>query len=172
MADLMQAVGLHNLDWRNLFGISLPVAEIVIRGTAMYWFLFLVFRFVVPRDVGGIGIADILILVIIADASQNAMSGDYKTITDGALLIGVLVFWNMLFDRLSYYWPAFRRFSSPATLCVVKDGKLLRRNMRREYLTEEELWAHLRKESVTSLDEIDRVYIESDGGFSVLKKKG
>jgi len=166
MTDLIGSIA-----WRDLFGLSLPVSEIVIRGTAMYWLLFLLFRFVIPRDVGGIGISDILILVIIADASQNAMSGDYKTITDGALLIGVLVFWNMLFDRLSYYWPPFRRFSARATLCIVKDGKMLRRNMRREYLTEEELWAHLRKEGVTSLDEIDRVYLESDGEFSILKKK-
>ena len=162
---------LQGIDWLELFGLSIPLSEILIRGTVMYWLLFLVFRFLIPRDVGRIGIADILILVIIADASQNAMSGDYKTITDGAVLVGVLVSWSMLFDRLSYFSPAFRRFASPATLCIVRDGKLMRRNMRREYLTEEELWAHLRKEGVTSLDEIKDVYLESDGGFSIVKRR-
>lgn len=162
---------LQGIDWHGLFSLSIPLSEILMRGTVMYWLLFLVFRFLIPRDMGRIGIADILILVIISDASQNAMSGDYKTITDGAVLVGVLVAWSMLFDRLSYLWPAFRRFASPATLCIVHDGKLMRRNMRREYLTEEELWAHLRKEGVTSLDEIKDVYLESDGGFSVVKRK-
>ncbi|GGB95245.1 DUF421 domain-containing protein [Oxalicibacterium flavum] len=163
--------GWSDLDWNGMFGMTVPFAEILIRGTVMYWLLFLIFRFLIPRDVGGIGIADILILVIIADAAQNAMSGDYKSVTDGALLVGVLVAWNMFFDRLSYFWPAFRRFSTPPSLCLVSKGKLMRRNMRREFITEDELWEHLRREGVDSLDQVESVRMESDGGFSVLKRK-
>lgn len=162
---------LSGVDWRGLFGISIPVSELIVRGTAIYWLLFIIFRFVIPRDVGSIGIADILILVIIADASQNAMSGDYKTVTDGFVLIAVLVGWNVIFDRLSFYSPAFRRFTTPSTLCLVRNGRILKRNMRREFITEEELRGHLRLEGVESLDEVDAVYLESDGGFSVLKKR-
>ncbi len=159
------------IDWAELFSISVPVSEMIVRGTAIYWFLFIVFRFVIPRDVGSIGLADILILVIIADASQNAMSGDYKTIADGMVLIAVLVFWNLLFDRFSFYFPAFRRFATPATLCLVKDGRILKRNMRREFITEEELWGHLRTEGIESLDQVLAVHLESDGEFSVFKKE-
>ena len=50
----------------RLFEFSIPVWELVVRGSAMYWFLFLAFRFVVRRDIGSVGIADILILVIVA----------------------------------------------------------------------------------------------------------
>lgn len=159
------------IDWVELFKISVPISEMIVRGTAIYWFLFIVFRFVIPRDVGAIGIADILILVIIADASQNAMSGDYKTITDGMVLIAVLVGWNLAFDRLAFYFPLFRRFATPATLCLVKDGRMLRRNMRREFITDDELWSHLRMEGVESLAQVRTVYLESDGGFSVIKKE-
>lgn len=160
-----------SIDWIRLFGISVPISEMIVRGTAIYWFLFIVFRFVIPRDVGAIGIADILILVIIADASQNAMSGDYKTITDGMVLIAVLVAWNLAFDRLAFYFPAFRRFAAPASLCLVKDGQILRRNMRREFITDDELWSQLRMEGVESLAQVRTVYLESDGGFSVIKKE-
>lgn len=158
------------IDWSELFSLSLPVSEMIVRGTAIYWFLFIVFRFVIPRDVGAIGIADILILVIIADASQNAMSGDYKTISDGMVLIAVLVFWNLLFDRLAFYSPAFRRFTTPATICLMKNGRILKRNMRREFITEEELWSHLRTQGIESLEQVKTVHLESDGEFSVLKK--
>ena len=51
------------MNWNELFGIHLPVAEIVLRGSCIYWVLFLLFRFVLRRDVGAIGIADILLLV-------------------------------------------------------------------------------------------------------------
>lgn len=163
----------HFLDtnWLELFRLSVPISEMIVRGTAIYWFLFIVFRFVIPRDVGAIGIADILILVIIADASQNAMSGDYKTITDGMVLIAVLVGWNLVFDRAAFYFPGFRRFATPATLCLIKDGRMLKRNMRREFITDEELWSHLRMEGIESLAQVSTVYLESDGGFSVIKKE-
>jgi uncharacterized membrane protein YcaP (DUF421 family) len=157
------------INWAELFSLSVPISEMIVRGTAIYWFLFIVFRFVIPRDVGAIGIADILILVIIADASQNAMSGDYKTITDGMVLIAVLVGWNLIFDRLAFYVPTFRRFATPAALCLVKDGRMLKRNMRREFITDDELWSHLRMDGVESLAQVRTVYLESDGGFSVIK---
>lgn len=160
-----------DVDWLELFRISVPISEMIIRGTVVYWFLFVVFRFVVRRDVGEVGIADILLLVIIADASQNAMSGGYETITDGMILISVIVSWNVIFDRLSFYSPAFHRFATPSTLCMVKNGRLIKRNLRREFITEDELWSHLRMQGVESLDDVQSVYLEADGGFSVMKKK-
>ena len=74
----------------RLFEFTVPAWELVIRGSAMYWFLFLAFRFVMRRDMGSAGIADILILVIVADASQNAMAGGYESVSDGMILAGVL----------------------------------------------------------------------------------
>lgn len=158
-----------NVNWSALFGLSLPFAEILIRGTATYWFLFLLFRFVVRRDIGAVGLADVLVLVIVADASQNAMAGEYKTITDGMVLVSVLVFWNMVLDWLSFRFPFVRRIAEPSSLCMVKNGRMLKRNMRREFITDEELWAKLRQQGVTSLQEVKEVYLEPDGQFSVIK---
>jgi uncharacterized membrane protein YcaP (DUF421 family) len=160
-----------DLDWSALFGVNVPVLEMIVRGTVVYWFLFIIFRFVIPRDVGKIGIADILILVIIADASQNAMAGEYTTITEGMVLISVLVAWNVIFDRLSFYSPAFRRFTTPSLRCLVKDGRIQKQNMRREFITEDELWTHLRQQGIETLSDVRTVYLESDGGFSVVKTK-
>ena len=156
-------------DLTAVFGFSTPVVEIVVRGTASYWFLFLVFRFIVRRDVGAVGIADILILVIIADASQNAMAGEYTSVTDGMILVLTLVGWNLLLDWMSFRYSAFRHFASPGALLLVKDGKLLKRNMRREFITEEELWSKLREEGIERLDQVKTVYLEPDGGFSVIR---
>jgi hypothetical protein len=69
-----------SLDWGEIFGISTSPPELIIRGTAMYLFLFLMFRVVIRRRVGAVGMADILVLVIVADAAQNGMSGEYRSV--------------------------------------------------------------------------------------------
>jgi len=163
--------GLFDIDWAEVFGLGLSPLELFARGSAMYWFLFFVFRFVVRRDVGSVGVADILILVIVADAAQNAMSGEYTSVADGFVLVGTLIFWNVLLDRLSFHYRWFRVFATAPPLCIVRDGKVLRRNMRKEYVTDEELWAQVREQGVSTLEEVKAVYIEMDGKFSVIKQK-
>src|ERR1044072_5697436 len=87
---------------QDLFSIHVPVLELGVRGTLVYWLLLAVFRFVLRRDVGAVGIADILLLVIVADAAQNAMSGGYDTFAEGAVLVCTIVGWNWLLDVLSW----------------------------------------------------------------------
>lgn len=164
--------GIFDVDWAEVFAFGVSPLEIVVRGTAMYWFLFVIFRFVVRRDVGSVGVADILILVIVADAAQNGMSGEYTSVPDGMLLVGTLIFWNALLDRLSFHFPAFSRFTEAPPLLLVRNGRMLRANMRREYITENELWTQLRQQGVDDLAQVKKAYLEPDGEFSVIRKDG
>jgi uncharacterized membrane protein YcaP (DUF421 family) len=158
------------LDWQELFKTSVPIAEITLRGSSVYWFLFLLFRFVMRRDVGSVGIADVLVLVIIADASQNAMAGGYTSITDGFILIGTIVSWNLLLDWLSFRFPRLGRLARPAALRSVRDGKIQYRNLRRELISDQELMSKIREQGVPSLEEVQDVQMEDDGKISVIKR--
>jgi uncharacterized membrane protein YcaP (DUF421 family) len=158
-------------DWQALFGLSVSPWELVVRGTAVYWFLVWVFRTILRRDAGSVGIADILLLVIIADAAQNAMAGEYRSITDGLILVSTIIVWNVLIDRLSSRSPRFRRLFEADKIQVVRDGRILGRNLRREYIAEEELKAKLREKGVEDVKEVKAAYFEADGAFSVIKKK-
>lgn len=157
------------VDLAEIFGLSTPLIEIFLRGSVMYWFLFLLFRFVIRRDVGSVGLADILILVIVADASQNAMAGEYTSVTDGMVLVVTLIAWNILLDWLAWRFPVFRQFAEPSSLPLVSQGRLLLRNMRHELITEDELWTHLRQQGIERLDQVKIAYLESDGSFSVIR---
>ena len=159
-----------NIDWAELFVPNLPIMETVIRGTLVYWFLFLVFRLVIKRDIGSIAVTDLVVVVIIADAAQNAMAADYKSITDGLILIGTIVFWNFLFDWAAYRFRWIDRFMAPAALKLIKDGRILHRNLRREFLTEEELMRKVRESGVEDLSQIQSAYMEGDGTISVIKR--
>ena len=81
-------------DALALFQLGPDPMLLVLRGTAVYWGLFLLFRFLLRRDTGSMGIADILLLVLIADASQNAMAGGYDSIADGALVVLTIAGWS------------------------------------------------------------------------------
>lgn len=156
------------IDWSEIFMFSLSPWELMIRGTLVFFFLFCLFRFFLHRDVGELGIADLLVLVIIADASQNAMSNEYKSVTDGIVLIGTIAVWSYLFNVLSFRYPWFRRFTSPGPLCLVRDGRKLRKNMRSQYITDEELSAMMRNHGIEDVTKIKRAYLESDGQLSVI----
>ena len=155
----------------QLFAVSVPPWELMIRGTVMYWALFVLFRFLLRRDVGSIAIADVLLLVLIADASQNAMAGGYESITDGIVLVGTIGGWNLLLDWLAFRFAAVRRVLEPAPLPLVRDGRLLRQNMRRELVSVDELNAQLRQQGVDEYAEIKVAIMESDGTVSVIKKQ-
>lgn len=157
------------MDAGALFGVHVPVMELVIRGSAVYWFLFLVFRFVIRRDIGSLGIADVLLLVILADAAQNAMAGEYKSITEGFILLGTIIGWNILLDWLSFHFRAVGRFTTPRALLLVRHGRFMPSNLRRERLTPDEVMTKLREQGVAHLREVRHAYLESDGQISVIR---
>lgn len=158
-------------DIAALFRSGVDPLELIVRGTAIYWLLFLLFRFALRRDPGSIGIADVLLLVLIADAAQNGMSGDYHTITDAAILVATIAGWNWLLDYLAWRFAPLRRFVEPPPLKLVVHGQLQRRAMRRELITMEELQSKLREHGVENLDEVKLAVLESGGEISVIKRK-
>ena len=158
------------VDWAGLFGLSVPPLELIVRGSAMYLFLFLMFRVVVRRRIGAVGMADILVLVIVADAAQNAMAGEYKSVTDGAILVGTILAWDMLIDWANWRFPALRGWLEAPPLLLVRNGHVIRRNLRHEFVTEDELQAKLRQKGVKDVGEVAEARMESDGEVSVIKK--
>jgi len=159
------------MDWSELFALSVSPWELVIRGSAMYLFLFVLFRVVVKRRVGAVGMADILILVIVADAAQNGMAGEYKSVTDGFILVATLVGWNMLFDFLAFRFAFLRKLLEPPPLLVIEDGRVLWKHLRRELMSEAEMKTRLREHGVADPAEVHKAFMEPDGQMTVLKKK-
>jgi uncharacterized membrane protein YcaP (DUF421 family) len=159
-------------DLSQAFAPTMPVLELVVRGSVMFWFLALVFRLVLRRDVGSMGITDFLFVVLLGDAAQNGMIGDATSATDAIVLISTLVFWNVLIDWATSRFPAVERVFSPRRLCLVRDGRCNRRAMRREFISDAELMSKVREEGLEDLAQVKRMYLESDGEISLIRKPG
>lgn len=156
----------------RLFGLTLPPWELVLRGSATYWFLFALFRFVLRRDVGSIAIADVLLLVLIADASQNAMAGEYKSITDGFILVSTIIGWNYLLDWAAFRFEFLRRVAEPPPLLLIRRGRVLRENLRKEMLTLDELRSKLRAQGVEDVSAVKLAHMEGSGEISIIMMPG
>lgn len=160
------------MNWGDIFGLTMNPLELVVRGTATYWFIIVLFRVLLRRAVGAVGIADVLLLVLIADAAQNAMAGSYTSVTDGAILVSTIIGWSVAFDWLAFRFPRLARLLEPRPLPLVEHGRVLRRNLREEFLSEEELMAKLRDQGVEHLADVKRATMESDGTVSVIRYDG
>ena len=157
------------IDWAELIIPTHSLAEIIVRGTIMYLALFAILRFVMLRQSSTIGITDILVIVVIADAAQNGFSKDYKSVTEGVLLVLTIVFWDIFLNWLSFRFKIFERLLTPAPLTLVKSGRMNHRNMRKELITKDELMGQLREQGVRELSEVKEACLEANGEISVVK---
>lgn len=159
------------LDWPKMFALQTPALEILLRGSLMYLALFTMLRVLLKRESGTTGMTDLLVVVLIADAAQNGMAGNYLSITDGLLLVAVIIGWSFLLDALAYRWRWAERLIRPRPLPLIVDGVILRRNLRRELITTDELMGQLRQQGIGDVTDVQRAFMESDGDFSFVLKK-
>jgi len=164
-------MNLLSADIAQLMQFTVSPLELVLRGTMMFWFLLLIFRLVLRRDIGSASITDFLFVVILGDAAQNAMIGEGSSVSDGMVLVSTLVAWNYGLDVLSYRFPRIDRLLSARKLCLVRDGKMQRRNLRKEFITVDELHEKIREAGLEHLDQVKMMYMESDGEISVIKRE-
>jgi len=156
----------------ELFALHVPVWELIARGSLVYWFLFVLFRFGLRRDSGSLGLADVLLVVLIADASQNGMSGEYKSVAEAMILVGTIAGWNVCIDWMAFQFPWFARFADPSVVMLIQHGRVIRRNLRREMLTVHELQSQLRQAGVMNIGEVKRATLEPDGHIGVIRYSG
>lgn len=162
---------LFDVNWQELFIPSISIVELLLRGSIVYLILFFVLRFIPSRQLGTLGITDLLLVVLFAEAAQNAMATNYTSITEGAILLGTVMFWSYFLNWLGYKFPLFQRFLNPPPLLLINNGRIIDRHMQQELITEDELMSKLRQQGVEFVKDVKKAYIESDGSISILTYK-
>ena len=158
---------MFSFDWRTLFIPSDSLLELFVRGTLLYFFILAAMR-VLRRQGGSVGTADLIVVVLVADAAQNGMAGEYKSITEGILLVGIIFFWDYAVDALSYRYAFVRRLVQPPPVILVRDGIPQRRHLQSQLLTMDDLNEQMREQGVDDIRNVKRCFIESDGRMSVI----
>jgi uncharacterized membrane protein YcaP (DUF421 family) len=154
------------MNLQELFVPSTSLLELFVRGTLSYFFLLIIFTFS-RREGGEIGISDILLVVLIVDAMQNGIANNYTSITEGLFLGATIFSWSYFINWLSYHSKFFESLTRPLPLPLIKDGNVIRKNLRRELITDDELQAQLRLQGVDDISKVARCYLEADGKISI-----
>ena len=177
MAGRLRSLGLATMgsvmtiDWNGIFVPSRGLLEVFVRGTLIYLALFAILRFVARRQAGQFGPADLLVIVLIADAAQNGLGKDYGSVTEAVMLVLTIVFWEYVIDWLSWRFPALRPILTTPSLTLIENGRFVAASLRHEMLTEDELMGQLREKEIEDVREVRLARLEGDGRISVLKRK-
>src|SRR5918911_1686830 len=150
-------------DWPTLLGIA--------GKTALIYVLVVVgLRLLGTRELGRLNAYDFVLIVVIANAVQNALVGGDNTLVGGLVSALTLLLMNLLFTWLlgRFPWLEKRVVGEPAVL--VSDGHAQWDRMRREGVTRDELMAALREHGVTRLEEVRLAVLEVDGDISVVPR--
>jgi uncharacterized membrane protein YcaP (DUF421 family) len=145
---------------------------IIVRTLVIYLVILGGLRLSGKREIGQMTVFDLVVLLLISNAVQNAMVGPDTSLLGGVLAALVLLLLNALVARLSLTWPGMRRLVEGSPTLLVLHGKVVPEHMRREGIDSESLLAALREHGVSDIKEVEMAVLEIDGSISVVPAGG
>src|SRR5438445_788037 len=100
-------------DWSRMFLPQMSLPEIVIRSTLVYLSIVFAFRIVLKRQAGMVSLSDLLVVSIVAGISRNPLIGNAYSITDGILVMAMVLAWSYFLDWLCFYVPFIHELLHP-----------------------------------------------------------
>lgn len=143
--------------------------EPVIRGIAIYVIIFFLVRFMGKKQLAKFTPFDLVLLMIISEAIQNGISGDDHSITGSLISVSVIIVINMLFNILLSKFPAVEKLIDGQPVVIILNGKLFKKVLKEQKITESEVFEALREHEVMNPEEVKCAILEKDGNISVIK---
>ncbi len=151
---------------------AIPLWDIVLRTAGVYVVILFGLRLAGKREIGQMTVFDLVVLLLLANAVQNAMVGPDTSLAGGLLAAIVLLVLNAVVARLRLRWPVLRRVVEGSPTLLVLHGEVLTDHLKRERLDEETLEAALREHGVGDLSDVEMAVLEIDGSISVVPVGG
>ena len=152
------------------FVLETPLWEILARGTVVYIAIAVILRLVPQRQTGNIAPNDMIALVIIGTLAADAIVGEAKTLLDLLLMILVIIFWDYASNLAEFYFPRFRKVAQHSPTLLIYKGVILKKNLRNEKITEEELLANLRLNGISDIEKVQQAVLEAEGQISFIER--
>ena len=150
-----------------MFHLAVAPWELVLRSAVIYVVLLVALRLFGKREVGQFTLYDLVLVLLVANAVQPAMTGPDTSVAGGLVIIATLVVLNFAVGRLDRF-ALFRRMLEPEPTLVVRDGRYMAGNMRREGIDREEVESAIREHGLDSVTEVQMAVLEPDGTISIV----
>ena len=151
--------------------LSVPWWEFVLRGVVVYLFLLVFLRLTGKRQTAQYAPFDLILLLILSNAVQNAMNAGDNSLLGGLILAATLIICHMLLSRLSFHFPRLGRLIDGKAQVLIERGQVNRPLMRSELITHNDLTAALRAGGCLALHEVERATLETDGHITIVLRR-
>jgi uncharacterized membrane protein YcaP (DUF421 family) len=145
--------------------------DAVVRAVFFYFFLLLVFRLSGQRTLANMTTFDFVLLLVIAEATQQGLIGEDFSITQAVLMIITLVSLDIGLSLLKEKFPKLDKLIEGVPLVIVEDGKPLTERMQRARINESDILVAARElQGIERLDQIRYAVLERTGAISIIPK--
>jgi len=143
--------------------------DTVLRSVAVYLFVLVVFRISGKRSLSQITTFDFILLLIISEATQQALLGNDYSIINALVVIASLIVLDVAFSWIEGRWPGFGRVMGSLPVVIVEHGRLLGDRAKQEGITLSEILAAGREHhGLERLEQFKYAILERHGGISVV----
>ncbi len=157
--------------WNDLLVPGIPILEKVIRTLAVYFFLLVGLRLAGKRELGQLNPFDLVVLLLLSNAVQNAIIGNDNSLVGGLIGAVVLLAFNYIMVRFLYAHPKLDELAEGDADILVRDGIIQDVALHHDLITIPELEAAARRQGIPSLTEVEEARIEVGGALTFVQKK-
>jgi uncharacterized membrane protein YcaP (DUF421 family) len=159
------------LTLANVFDLDVGADEKILRSLLVFIFLAAALRLGGKRELAQINVLDLAVLLLASNALQNALIGNDNSVTGGVIGAATLFVANYVFVRLTFRHARVRRILEGRPRVLLRNGKLDRRAMDKEAITQEELEDQLLDKGMTSFDGVGLIILETNGKLVFLNRE-
>ena len=153
-----------------MWELSHPWWEFVLRATIIYVLVLILLRISGKKQIGELSPIDLVLLLILSETVQNAMTAGDDSVTAGIILASTLVGLSYMTDRLAFRSKKIERLIEGDPVVLIHNGKINQKNMNKEKVTQSELKESLRKHEVLEIADVRYAILETDGKISVIRR--
>lgn len=151
---------------------SVSVVEIILRTVVVYVVVLGLLRVAGKRELGQMTAADLVVILVIANAVQNAMNGGDNSLTGGLVAAATLVGMNTILSRIGHRVPFIGHLMVAHPTLLLQHGKFIKEHLEREHVDEEEVAMAAREHGIEDLTKVSAAILEVDGSISVIPREG
>ena len=155
-----------------MFDLTTPWWEIIVRTVVVYWVVLFLLRIAGKRELGQMTPFDLVVILVIANAVQNAMTGGDNSLIGGVIAAATLTAVNITVERWGDRIPLLRRALASEPTLLLQDGKIIADHLKREHIEVEEVEMAARQHGIAELKDVAAAVLEEDGSISIIPKEG
>ena len=144
---------------------------ISLRVVVVYLLIVLIFRLMGKREIGELGIIDLVVFIMIADIAVIAIERYNESFFKPLLPMGILVLIQVIFSHFSLRSRNFRKLVESEPTIIIKDGKIIEKQIKKQRYNFDDLLMQLRENNIRYISDVEFAILEPTGKLSVIKKE-